>query len=125
VLFQHLIAFGFIYPGERDAVPDWLLRELWRRTEAEIERAPAPTAAMVEGEPCEIWPFLGSSRLEGPINRLGATFVLHGHAHQRSPKGRTASGIPVYNVSMPLLKKHFPYQPPFRLIELPVRAAFT
>jgi hypothetical protein len=43
VLFQHLIAFGFIYPGERDAVPDWLLRELWRRTEAELARGPAPT----------------------------------------------------------------------------------
>ena len=85
----------------------------------------APIAATVEGEPCEIWPFLGSSRLEDPINRLGATLVLHGHAHHGSPEGRTTSGIPVYNVSMPLLKKHAPDQRPFRLIELPVREPAT
>ena len=85
----------------------------------------APIAATVEGEPCEIWPFLGSSRLEDPINRLGATLVLHGHAHHGSPEGRTTSGIPVYNVSMPLLNRHAPDAPPFRLIELPVREPAT
>jgi Icc-related predicted phosphoesterase len=81
----------------------------------------APIAATVEGEPCEIWSFLGSSRLEEPINRFGATLVLHGHAHHGSPEGRTSGGIPVYNVSMPLLKRRFPDEPPFRLIELPVQ----
>lgn len=35
VLFSHLIMFGFIYPSERDIVPDWLLDELTGRLRAE------------------------------------------------------------------------------------------
>lgn len=79
----------------------------------------APIAATVEGEPCEIWPFLGSSRLEDPINRHGASLVVHGHAHHGSPEGTTSTGIPVYNVSMPLLRRHFASHPPVRIIEVP------
>jgi len=79
----------------------------------------APIQATVEGEPVEIFPFLGSSRLEEPINRYEATAVVHGHAHHGSPEGRTSSGIPVYNVSMPLLKRHFPDRPGFRILEVP------
>lgn len=79
----------------------------------------APIAATVEGEPCEIWPFLGSSRLEDPINRHGVSLVVHGHAHRGSPEGTTSAGIPVYNVSMPLLRRHYPDLPPVRIIEVP------
>jgi Icc-related predicted phosphoesterase len=79
----------------------------------------SPIQATVEGEPVEIFPFLGSSRLEEPINRYEVTAVVHGHAHHGSPEGRTARGIPVYNVSMPLLKRHFPDRPPFRILEIP------
>jgi Icc-related predicted phosphoesterase len=79
----------------------------------------APIQATVEGEPVEIFPFLGSSRLEEPINRYEVTAVVHGHAHHGSPEGRTGSGIPVYNVSMPLLKRHFPDRPGFRILEVP------
>jgi Icc-related predicted phosphoesterase len=78
----------------------------------------SPIQATVEGEPPEIFPFLGSSRLEEPINRYEVTAVLHGHAHQGSPEGRTAKGAPVYNVSMPLLKRHFPDRPAFRVLEM-------
>src|SRR5687768_470763 len=78
----------------------------------------APIAATIEGEPPEIAPFLGSSRLEEPIERFRATVVFHGHAHHGSPEGKTKSGIPVFNVSMPLLKEKFPHQPPFRLYEV-------
>lgn len=78
----------------------------------------APIAATVEGEPLEIYPFLGSSRLEDPINRYQVHAVLHGHAHHGSPEGRTNANVPVYNVSMPLLKRHFPDRPPFRILEL-------
>ena len=82
----------------------------------------APIAATVQGEPCEIFPFLGSSRLEEPINRYEATVVIHGHAHHGTPEGRTGTGIPVYNVAMPLLRRAYPDQPPYRIIELPVTA---
>jgi len=76
----------------------------------------------VRGEPCEIYPFLGSSRLEEPINRFKAAAVFHGHAHHGQAEGRTATGAPIYNVSMPLLKRTFPDQLPVRIIELSTSA---
>jgi Icc-related predicted phosphoesterase len=78
----------------------------------------SPIVGTVEGEPLEIYPFLGSSRLEDPINRYQVDAVLHGHAHHGSPEGRTTAQVPVYNVSMPLLKRAFPDRPPFRVLEL-------
>jgi Icc-related predicted phosphoesterase len=83
----------------------------------------APIRATVEGEPPEIFPFLGSSRLEEPINRYEVTAVVHGHAHAGTPEGRTSGGVPVYNVSMPLLGRAFPDRPPFRLLEVEVDEA--
>jgi Icc-related predicted phosphoesterase len=79
----------------------------------------APVRDTVEGEPLEIYPFLGSSRLEEPLTRYSVTAVFHGHAHRGSPEGRTSSGIPVFNVSLPLLKATYPDRPPFRLFEVP------
>ena len=79
----------------------------------------APIQATVIGEPLEIFPFLGSSRLEEPLNRYPVTAVFHGHAHRGSPEGRTKNDVPVYNVAMKLLQHTFPNQPPFRLIEIP------
>jgi Icc-related predicted phosphoesterase len=79
----------------------------------------APIAATVEGEPREIYPFLGSSRLEEPLNRYHVTFVVHGHAHQGAPEGRTDADIPVYNVAVPVLVRTFPDRPPFRSFEVP------
>jgi Icc-related predicted phosphoesterase len=78
----------------------------------------APVQDTVVGEPEPIYPFLGSSRLEEPINRLNPTIVVHGHAHRGQPEGRTTSGIPVYNVSFPLLNRLTPEQP-FRMIVVP------
>ena len=78
----------------------------------------SPVRATVEGEPLEIFPYLGSSRLEEPLARYPVTVVVHGHAHNGFLEGRTASGTPVYNVAMPLLKKCWPEQPPFRVIEI-------
>lgn len=80
----------------------------------------SPIRATVEGEPPEIFPFLGCSRFEDPINRYEATVAVHGHAHHGSPEGKTLAGIPVYNVAMPVLERSFPDQPPFRVIELAV-----
>jgi Icc-related predicted phosphoesterase len=79
----------------------------------------SPVQQTVEGEPLEIYPFLGSSRLEEPINRYPVSFVVHGHAHRGQLQGATKTGVPVYNVSMPLLTRSFTERPPFRVFELP------
>jgi Icc-related predicted phosphoesterase len=79
----------------------------------------APIRETVEGEPLEIYPFLGSSRLEEPLSRFSVTAVFHGHAHKGALEGKTSKGIPVYNVSLPLLRKHASEdRPPFRVLEL-------
>jgi Icc-related predicted phosphoesterase len=78
----------------------------------------APIAGTVRGEPEQILPFLGSSRLEDPINRHGCDVVFHGHAHQGTPEGNSQTGIPVFNVSLSLLRRTFPDRPPFRLFEI-------
>jgi len=64
----------------------------------------APVAATVVGEPLEIQPFLGSSRLEEPLDRYRVDVTFHGHAHRGSLEGRTRDGRPVYNVALPLLQ---------------------
>lgn len=43
VLFSHLVLFGFIYPGERGRVPDWVMRELLARLDAETSTEPPST----------------------------------------------------------------------------------
>lgn len=82
----------------------------------------APISATVEGEPPEIFAYLGSSRLEEPLSRYPVQMVFHGHAHHGAPEGRTRDGIPVYNVSMSLLQRMYPDQPPFRVVEIPAPA---
>ena len=52
----------------------------------------SPIAQTVEGEPLEIYPFLGSSRLEEPIGRYPVSLVVHGHAHRGQPEGTTKNG---------------------------------
>jgi Icc-related predicted phosphoesterase len=59
----------------------------------------------LQGEDPEIYAFLGSSRLEEPVNRFRTTPVFHGHAHNGALEGKTATDIPVYNVSAPALGK--------------------
>lgn len=80
----------------------------------------SPIQATVNGEPPEIIAFLGSSRLEEPLDRYRVTAVFHGHAHRGSPEGRTKANAPVYNVAMPVLAAAFPDKLPFRVIEVPV-----
>ena len=78
----------------------------------------APIVETVIGEPPEIFPFLGSSRLEEPLNRYPVTAVFHGHAHGGSAKGVTKGGVPVYNVAKSVLQKAGTAAPPFKIIEL-------
>ncbi len=75
----------------------------------------SPIRATVAGEDPEIFAFLGSSRLEEPINRFRVNAVFHGHAHNGSGEGTTGTGIPVYNVSLPVLLKT---GQSFRVVEL-------
>ncbi len=75
----------------------------------------SPIRATLQGEDPEIYPFLGSSRLEEPINRFKVTTVFHGHAHNGALDGTTSTGIPVYNVSAPALHKS---GKPYRIVEL-------
>jgi len=79
----------------------------------------APVQQTVDGEPLEIYPFLGSSRLEEPISRYPVSLVVHGHAHRGQLQGATRTGVPVYNVSLPLLTRSFADRPPFRIFEMP------
>jgi Icc-related predicted phosphoesterase len=68
----------------------------------------APIAATVQGEAPEIFPFLGTSRLAEVIDRHGADFVVHGHAHNGFPDGATTAGVPVHNVAITLLQSQKP-----------------
>jgi Icc-related predicted phosphoesterase len=79
----------------------------------------SPIAGTVEGEPVDIYPFLGSSRLEEPLLRYPVDAVFHGHAHRGTLEARTINGVPVFNVAKPLLLRKHPDQPPFLLYELP------
>jgi Icc-related predicted phosphoesterase len=78
----------------------------------------SPIQSTVQGEPLEIYPFVGSSRLEEPLNRYPVSLVVHGHAHRGQPEGRTTGNVPVYNVSMPLLGRRYPDVPPFRVFDV-------
>lgn len=66
----------------------------------------APVVETVQGEPVEIFPFLGSSRLAETIDRFPVNAIVHGHAHHGSFEGRTPKGIPVFNVAKQIPKPH-------------------
>ncbi|MGC2321992.1 MAG: metallophosphoesterase [Terriglobales bacterium] len=77
----------------------------------------APVADTVQGEPAEIYPYLGSSRMGEVVDRHGANLVLHGHAHHGSPNGKTTAGVPVHNVALMLLQQQNP-PAAFRVFDL-------
>jgi Icc-related predicted phosphoesterase len=83
----------------------------------------SPIEGTVEGEPKEIYPYLGSSRLEEPLTRYPVDAVFHGHAHHGAAEGRTRTGVPVSNVSINLLHREQPDGPLFRFVDLPVDGA--
>jgi len=79
----------------------------------------SPIKSTVVGEPEQIFPFLGSSRLADTINRRSVEVTFHGHAHLGSLYGETSKGVKVYNVSKPLLEKSG-YKQGFFLYEIAV-----
>ena len=64
----------------------------------------SPILATVIGERPEIHAWLGSTRLEEPIDRYEVSATFHGHAHSGTLEGQTRGGVPVYNVARPLLE---------------------
>jgi uncharacterized protein len=66
----------------------------------------SPVAETVVGEPPEIFPFLGCSRLAETIDRFNnVAAIFHGHAHHGAREGQTGAGTPVYNCSIELLRR--------------------
>jgi Icc-related predicted phosphoesterase len=115
-------AKGFVGGFAPRHLPDFgepSLRAVYAETTAEVEALDAglhevatcpirlvvlhysPVEATLEGEPREIFTFLGSDRLAAPILEHGPDLVVHGHAHAGTAEGRIGE-VPVYNVSMPL-----------------------
>jgi Icc-related predicted phosphoesterase len=76
----------------------------------------APIKETVIGEPEQIFPFLGSSRLVEPINRRQVVAAFHGHAHAGTLEGKTSAGVKVFNVAKVILQKAG-FDPPFYLFE--------
>ena len=68
----------------------------------------APIAATGHGEPEASHTYLGTDRLAEPLDRYGAAVAFHGHAHSGTLRGNTLGGVPVFNVSLPLLRKERP-----------------
>ena len=77
-----------------------------RTTRAVVVLHYAPVAETIEGEPLEIFPFLGSSRLADAVDRFdNVRAVVHGHAHRGRYAGATPRGVPVYNVAQFVVKE--------------------
>jgi Icc-related predicted phosphoesterase len=118
---------GFVGGFAPRQLPDFgeaSLRAVYAETTAEVEALEAglcqiatcplrlvvlhysPLEATIEGEPPEIFAFLGSDRLAAPILEHGPDLVVHGHAHAGSAEGRIGQ-VPVYNVSVPVIRQDF------------------
>jgi Icc-related predicted phosphoesterase len=77
----------------------------------------APIQETVKGEPEQIFPFLGSSRLAEPLIRKQVVAVFHGHAHVGTLEGTLSNGVKVYNVATPILQKAG-YPCPYYMLEI-------
>ncbi len=64
----------------------------------------APCSQTIKGEPEQIFPFLGSSRLAEPLVRQRVAATFHGHAHAGTLRGEI-SNVKVFNVAQPVLRK--------------------
>jgi Icc-related predicted phosphoesterase len=77
----------------------------------------APVVETVEGEPLEIYPFLGCSRLADAVDRFdNVKAVVHGHAHRGAYSGRTPRGVPVFNCAQFVVEPAFGR--PYALLEI-------
>jgi Icc-related predicted phosphoesterase len=77
----------------------------------------SPVVGTLEGEPLEIFQYLGSARLADAIDRFDhVKAVVHGHAHRGTYESQTPGGTPVYNVAQFVLKPLFGR--PYALLEI-------
>ncbi len=77
----------------------------------------SPIVGTLEGEPIEIFQYLGSARLADAIDRFDhVKAVVHGHAHHGKYEGRTMRGTPVYNVAQFVVNEQFGR--PYALLEI-------
>lgn len=77
----------------------------------------SPVADTLEGEPIEIFQYLGSQRLADALDRFdNIEAVVHGHAHHGKYEGRTLRGTPVYNCAQFVLREKF--GKPYTIIEV-------
>lgn len=77
----------------------------------------APVSGTLQGEDEELFPLLGSSAMGTVIDEVGADLVIHGHAHHGVAESTTSSGVPVFNVSLPVLERAG-YITPYRIFEV-------
>jgi len=77
----------------------------------------SPIKETVIGEPEQIYPFLGSSRLAEPLSRRKVSAAFHGHAHAGQLEGQTPEGVKVFNVAKPILL-NAGYKLPFFVLEV-------
>ena len=77
----------------------------------------SPIRATVEGEAPEIYPFLGTRHLARALDERRATIAFHGHAHNGSFEGKTPGGVPVFNVSVPVLQQEG-FEQPYYVFEV-------
>jgi len=77
----------------------------------------APIKETVIGEPEQIFPFLGSSRLVEPLHRRKVFATFHGHAHAGKFEGVTSGGVRVFNVALPVLRSAN-HEFPFYILEV-------
>jgi Icc-related predicted phosphoesterase len=67
----------------------------------------SPVPQTLDGEPAEIYPFLGSYFLAEAADSAGVALHIHGHAHAGSECGSTPGGVPVRNVALPVLRRAY------------------
>jgi Icc-related predicted phosphoesterase len=109
-----LTAFGepeiktFVRAGIDEAVKLERAMSLLRTQKRVVVLHYSPILGTVEGETPEIYPFMGTSRLAEVVDRHGADFVVHGHAHHGKLDGKTTAGVPVHNVAITLLQAQTP-----------------
>lgn len=118
---------GFAGGFDQRALPDFgedLWRALYQRTLEEADKLReallslecglkialthyAPILSTLTGEDPQIYAFMGSSELAKAIDAGRADLALHSHAHFGQEMGRTPGGVPVFNVSEPLIGRSY------------------
>jgi hypothetical protein len=78
VLFSHLCLFGFIYPSERNRIPDWVMTGYMDRLDQEIRTAP-PAEKTCQGT------LLSREQYLPDVQRWGLTDARHTNASSMTP----------------------------------------